>query len=152
MSSFSQCSSSKSLDKKAVVEIENAYCQAWTAGVEGGGSGMNLFLPVTDTSVELDSVYFRGRAAKLEWKKEVKQYVGRFKTEVNPKKDIVMHEDSRQEYGNELPKIESKIPFELKEDECVISYKKRDRTRYFKIGNIIEKQGIAYPSAPKVKQ
>ncbi|MBT8268028.1 MAG: hypothetical protein HKO96_09255 [Flavobacteriaceae bacterium] len=152
MSSFSQCSGSKTLDKKAPVKIEQAYCQRWVGGVEGAGSGLNIFLPMTDTGIELDSVYFRGKAAKLEWKKEARMYVGRYTTEFNQKKDITMDEDPKKEYGNELPKVESQIPFDLKQDECVVSYKKGSRTHYFKIKNIGEKQMMAFPSAPKVKQ
>ena len=152
MSSFSQCSGSRDLDKKAPVNIEKAYCQRWVGGVEGAGSGLNIHLPMGDSEMELDSVYFRGKAAKLEWKKEARQYVGRYTTEFNKKKDIVMNEDPKKEYGNELPKVESKIPFELKQDECVVSYKKGDKTHYFKIENIGEKPMLAFPSAPPVKQ
>ena len=152
MSSFSQCSGSKSLDEKAPVTIEQAYCQRWVGGVEGGGSGMNIYLPLSDAGFELDSVYFRGRAAKLEWKEGAKQFVGRFQSEFNKKEDIIMDKDPAKEYGNELPDSASSIPFELKQDECVVSYKKGNRTHYFKVEKIVEKQMIAFPSAPKVKQ
>lgn len=152
MCSFSQCSGSKSLDKKAPVKIENPYYQSWVAGVEGGGSGLNVFLPMKEKSMELDSIYFRGNSAVLEWKKEAGVYVGRFPSDFNKKKDIIMSGDSREEYGNEMPAVKKPIPFDLKEDECVVSYRKDGKTRYFKLEKLVEKQSMPFPSAPPVKQ
>src|SRR5690606_41772555 len=68
MTSFSQCSSSQKLQEKAPVTFGEVYFQRWNAGIQGGGSGINLFIPVMDTNVVLDSVYFRGKSAKLETK------------------------------------------------------------------------------------
>ena len=152
MTSFSQCSSSKKLQKNAPEGIGQVYCQSWVAGVEGGGSGLNIFIPVTTAELMLDSVYFRGKAAKLEFKKEVMQFVGRYTSDFNKKKDIVMSEDPKEEYGNEMPAVEKPIPFKLEENECVISFTEGDKTKYFKITNVVEKQALAYPSAPPVKQ
>ena len=152
MTSFSQCSSSKKLQKKPPSEIGQVYCQPWVAGVEGGGSGMNIYIPVTDADIKLDSVYFRGQGAKLEFKAAVKQFVGRFPSDLNRKKDMVMSSDPKDEYGNEMPDIKKPIPFELEKDECVISFEKDGKMKYFKIGNVVEKQLVAFPSAPPVKQ
>lgn len=152
MSSFSQCSGSKDLDKKAPLNIEKAFYQSWVAGVEGGGSGINVFLPTKERTMELDSIYFRGQSAKLEWNEETSEYVGRFTTALNQKKDIIMSGDSKEEYGNEMPVPQSSIPFELKQDECIISYSREGKTRYFKLEKLVEKPSIPYPSAPPVKQ
>ena len=154
MASFSQCSSSRSLQKKSPVELEQVYCQRWVAGVQGGGSGINIFIPVKDLSVELDSVYFRGKAVQLEIKPGETMYVGRFMSDFNKPKDpnVVMSSDPKAEYGNKLPELPQKIPFELKDDECVISYKDGKKTKYFKVENVVEKDLLAYPSAPPKKQ
>lgn len=157
MTSFSQCSSSKELQSKSPTKFGDVYCQSWVAGIKGGGSGINIFISINEDIPEglmLDSVYFRGKAAKLEVKPNDKTlYIGRFKTGFNVmKQDIVMSSDSKEEYGNQLPKIETKIPFDLKDNECVVSYKKGDKTQYYKIENIIEKQAQQFPSAPPNKQ
>ncbi len=152
MCSFSQCSGTRSLDKKAPVKFENPYYQSWVAGVEGGGSGINVFLPLKEKNSELDSIYFRGQSAKLEWKQEAGVYVGRFNSELNRKNDMILSSDPMEEYGNQLPVVKTSIPFELRDDECVISYQKRGKTRYFKLEGLVEKAAIPYPSAPPVKQ
>ncbi|NOY47975.1 MAG: hypothetical protein GXO84_07235 [Chlorobi bacterium] len=152
MMSFSQCSSTKKLQEKAPIAIGKVYVQKWVAGIEGGGSGLYIFIPVSDVSITLDSVYFRGKATKLSVKYQNKNmYVGNFINPSKQKHDIIMSGDSKAEYGNKLPpssKEQKPIPFELKDDECVISYIDGKKTKYFKVGNIVEKQLIPYPSAP----
>ncbi|MCK7589560.1 hypothetical protein M0G43_03130 [Subsaxibacter sp. CAU 1640] len=148
------CSSAQKLQSSSPIDVEEVYFQKWVAGVKGGGSGIDLFIHSKNkaTAIELDSVYFRGKAVKLETiKDENLIYVGRFKTEFNKKQDIVMSSDPNEEYGNSVPNIPKKIPFELKDSECVISYKQNGDIRYFKLENITEKPSQNYPSAPVKK-
>jgi hypothetical protein len=153
MASFSQCSSAKRIQEKAPLELGQVYCQNWIAGIEGGGAGLNIYIPTVNSSVELDSVYFRGKAAKLEIKSLNQTiYIGRFISDLNKKKDIVMSSEPNAEYGNEIPKIPQKIPFELKDNQCVISYNDGKTTKYFMVDNVVEKDLIPYPSAPPNKQ
>lgn len=129
-----------------------AECQSWVAGVEGGGSGINLFIPLPEDipeNIQWDSIYFRGKVAKLEIIDGTPlMLVGRFKKQFNQKKDIVMSSDSNLEYGNELLKLEDKIPFDLKDYECVISYIRGSKKEYYKFEKVIEKTPEYYPSAP----
>jgi len=156
MFSFSQCSSQKKLQDKAPVQLMEVYCQSWVAGVRGGGAGINIFIPTnlkTYNHNRLDSVYFRGKSAKLQIiEDKTIVYVGRFISDVNRKQDLIMSSDKKEEYGNKMLKVEEEIPFELKDDECIVSYKVGARTKYFKIKNIVEKASIPYPSAPPNKQ
>ncbi|MBT8303848.1 MAG: hypothetical protein KJP09_05200 [Bacteroidia bacterium] len=153
MFSFSQCSSQKKLQETAPVKLSKAYCQTWVAGARGGGSGINIFIPVEtapDKKIVLDSVYFRGRSAKLETKPQNDTlYIGRFLTKVNEKYDLVMSSDPKQEYGNKRPEDTEKIPFELKMNECVVSYTEGKKTKYFKIDEVEEKAAIPPPMARK---
>lgn len=151
MASFSHCSSAQKLQKNAPVEFGDVYCQSWVAGVKEGGSGLNLFIPVTDTSISLDSVFFRGKVAKLEFSQENSLYIGRFKTEFNQPKDIILSSDPKEEYANKMLQKETLIPFDLKDDECVVSYKKENDINYYKISNIKQKEPLNYPSAPPNK-
>ena len=156
MTSFSNCSSSQTLQEKAPLALGDVYFQHWNAGIKDGGSGINLFISTKTKNynhTKLDSVYFRGKAAKLNIiEDKTIVYVGRFETKFNQPKDIVMSSNPLDEYNNPLLNQNEKIPFTLKDSECVVSYKVGQTTKYFKIENIIEKEAINYPSAPKNKQ
>ena len=153
---FTQCSSAQKLEKEIPFKIGSSYFQNWVAGVEGGGSGINIFITVEDLSqdkIELDSVYFRGKASKLETKPNNSDlFIGRFSTAFNQKRDLIMSNKPNAEYGNEAPKINIKIPFDLEDDESVVSYKEGNKTKYFRIVNVVEKRPVQYPSAPPNKQ
>jgi len=151
--SFSQCASKKVLQDKLPVELVEVYSQRWVGGIEEAGSGVNIILLVKDNSVKLDSVYFKDRATKLVSQPQNKDlYVGSFKAAYKHKEDMLMSNEPNGEYGNTLPdEIINKFPFELKENECIVSYQESGTTKYFKITNIIEKEMIAYPSAPPNK-
>ena len=153
VTSFSNCSSTKKLQDKTPIALGEAYYQNWVAGVRGGGAGLNIFIPANDTTIKFDSVYFRGKGAKLEVKPGKNLfYVGRFINEFNQQKDIIMSNEPNAEFKNPKPALVEKIPFELKDNQCVISYKDGETTKYFKVDNIVEKKLIPYPSAPPNKQ
>ncbi|MCB0461648.1 MAG: hypothetical protein R2816_01525 [Flavobacteriaceae bacterium] len=146
MASFSQCSSAQKLQKKAPITINQVYYQKWIAGVEGGGSGVNIFIETSSNTIKLDSVYFQGKGAKLVLKPSNDTlYIGRFISDFNKKEDMVFSSDPNKEYGNKPPQLPVKIPFELNDDECVISYSENDKTKYFKLKNIKERESINYP-------
>jgi len=152
MASFSQCSTAQKLQKTAPVQFGEVYFQSWVAGVSGGGSGLNLFIPIIDNSILLDSVYFRGKAAKLEVRSgDLPLYIGRFKTEFNEPIDIILSSDQDQEHANKLPVIEVEIPFDLIDDECVVTYKQGDKTLYYKISNIKQQEPLHYPMAAPIE-
>lgn len=156
LTSFSQCSSTQKLQKKAPTDFSKVYFQRWTAGIKDGGSGIALYLELASElpkNIVLDSVYFRGKPAKLETKtQDSLLFIGYFRTDSNQKRDIIMSSNPLDEYHNKLGTVDENIPFELKDDECVISYKMGKDTKYFKIENIIEKEIISYPSTPNNKQ
>jgi hypothetical protein len=149
---FSSCSTAQKLLTKSPIEYDEVYFQKWAAGIKEGGSGMNLFIPIKkelSKSIQLDSVYFKGKGVllqKIEGKKTA--YVGRFKFNFNHKKDTTMSSVLNEEYGNQAPILKEKIPFDLKDSECVVSYKEGNETKYFKIENVIEKQPQNYPGVP----
>jgi len=148
MASFSQCSSAQKLQKKAPIEFGEVYAQKWVAGVKGGGSGITIFIPVEDTSVSLDSVFFRGQKAKLEFiNGDQALYVGRFSTNFDQHKDIILSSDMKEESKNRLPKLKEEMPFEFNDDECIVTYRKGDKTMYYKISNIKMEEPLHYPGA-----
>ena len=153
--SFVNCSSAQKLEEKLPFKIDEVYCQSWVAGIKGGGSGINIFIPVKgelSKTIQLDSVYFREKASKLEFKpNNPKLFIGRFLSSSNQRKDLIMSSEPNAEYGNELPDPLPEIPFDLRSDECVISYLESGKTYYYKIDKVSERKSIPYPTAPMQK-
>ncbi len=152
MATFSQCGVTKKLETNAPLTLGDVYYQQWIAGVQGGGSGINIFIPIISNpkNIMLDSVYFQGKQAKLEYRNS-DIFIGRFESEINQKKDIIMSSEPYAEYGNKVPEIPKKPPFKLLEDECVVSYKDANKVKYFKIDKINKKEDLKFMSAPPKK-
>lgn len=148
---FLQCSSAQKLQTEAPIKINRIEVQEWIAGIQGGGSGINMEIQVPEkTAIELDSVFYKGLRAKVIPKRT--DFVAKFISEVNQKRDIIMSNKPNAENGNELPVIIQKSPFKLDKEECVISYKDAGKTKYFKYSKVIEKPRQDFPSAPPRNQ
>ncbi len=146
--SFSNCAGGKdsmySLEQQPPFKITAAYFQKWVAGVQNGGSGVNVYLKIEGVSeeIEIRDVYFRNKVTKVVSKPGQPDYfIAYFKSQTN--RDIVMDSDPKKEAQNT---ISGDFPFDLKENEAVISYFQKDTEKYFKISDIQEKPMIAYPS------
>ena len=146
MMSFSQCASTYKLENKAPLKLGKVYYNTWAAGARFAGSGINLFIPVESNpkNIVLDSVYFKNKQVELEHIND-SLFVGRFVTRINQQQDIIMSNEPFAEYGNKVPEPNKKIPFELKENECAVSYKSGKKITYFKITNIYKKRLDSYP-------
>ncbi|MCF6306626.1 MAG: hypothetical protein L3J09_01585 [Flavobacteriaceae bacterium] len=156
---FSSCGGSKSNNKNLNISenppftISKTYCQKWVAGVKGGGSGINLIITFSSVSegIDFNEIYFRGKIIEATSKKQ-NQIVGYFKNETN--QNVIMDSDISKEAANTPPQ---KFPFQLEDNEAVISYSNSDsnreeKTYYYKISNIEEKEMLAYPqSNPKIE-
>ncbi len=146
-----QCSSAQKLQKEAPISINKIEVQQWMAGIQGGGAGINMEIQVPEkVNIKLDSVFFRGLRAKVMPART--DYIAKFISAENQKKDVVMSNKPNAEHGNELPVIIQKSPFELKNNECVISYKEAGAIKYFKYSNVVEKPRQDLPSAPPRNQ
>lgn len=156
LTGFTNCSSAQKLEKNTPFKIGEVYFQSWVAGIKGGGAGTNIFIPIENNLIkttQLDSVYFRGKVSKLEFKPtNPSLYIGRFLSSSNQFKELIMSDEPNAEYGNKLPEPVKSIPFELKPNECVISYVSDGKELFYKIENITEKRAVQYPSAPPQKQ
>lgn len=153
--SFSSCANGRKIRKEAPIDIQQAYYTTWVGGTKGAGSGLNLYIPVIETEdveIELDSVYFRGKRAKLQTKpQDDNLHIGYFRTSDNSGKvpDLIMSSDPKEEYGNEPPEIIEKFPFDLEENQAVISFRKNGKKGYYKV-DVVEKEDygdrkIKYP-------
>lgn len=154
----SGCNAGKqAVNKEQIVtnqELSGAFFQRWIAGIKGGGSGVNLFIPQTVElkKIEFDFVYFRGMKTKaiLGTHDDELYILGRFKTSQNQKEDIQLDGSAEKEYGNESPLMKQKVsvPIELNNNEALLSYHDSGEVYYIKITNIEEKTLIAMPSKP----
>ena len=148
--SFSQCSSAQKLQDQASFELGEISYQKWFSGVQSGGSGYHLSINVISNKdhVVFDSIYFRGYRAKIEAVKSL--YIANIRTESNQTETITMS-NSKDEFNNKLPLELSQTPFNLADNECVISYIEKNTTKYLKVKNLIEKQRAEYPLTPPKK-
>jgi hypothetical protein len=149
--SIFNCKSSKEstlqLQSSFPIEITAPYYNSWVAGIEGGGAGINVFLPLKENAkISIDSLHFRGEKSAVETRDKL--IIGRFRHSTNPKKDIIMSSNPQDEYNNKRVLKRDTSPFSLTQNECVISYRVKDKRLYYKLSNLKKGEAIAYPSAP----
>lgn len=153
MAGFSQCSSQKMVAKgEEPFKLGEIYAEPFSGGAAGMASGTNLFIPVEEgKEIELDSVYYHGKAVKLEkvQRDSYLVYIGRFVNDDESPRDIIMHADPKKEVGNQPPPLRKKLPIELKENEAVISFKQGKELKYFKLDSIKQSTPVFYPSVRK---
>ncbi|WP_299668295.1 hypothetical protein [uncultured Polaribacter sp.] len=146
---FSQCGSNKFV-KNPPFKVAKAFYNNWVGG-QPGVSGTKLELHLTNASeINFDSLYFQNKKTKVELTdlSDKLQVIGHFSTSKRADRDLILDIDPKKEFNNTPPMIE-KFPFELKENEAILSYKKGEKTRYFKIENIKAVQPAFFPSAKK---
>ena len=147
--SLSGCSSQKKLVKNAPFEMGQGTCQSWTGGRPETGSGMKLEIPVLSesmSSIKMQQAFFRGKVADISMNTMDGKLIAtaNFMNANSAKPDIVMHADAKKEVGNQPPKLQEKLPFEIGENECVISYIDGDKVKYYKIEGVKEKKPLIY--------
>lgn len=148
---FSNCGSGKTdissfaFEQYPPFKVEAASYQQWVAGTPEGGSGVNVFINFSkiQEGVVFKEIYFRDKKTEVITSPTVRvQYVGYFKKEA--KRDVIMDSNPLQEAANTPP---NKIPFQLNDNDAVISYKFNGEIAYFKIENLEQKEMLAYPAS-----
>ena len=135
--------SAYSLDQNPPFTVLEGYYHNWIAGVQGGGSGTNLFIVFSDLDkkVKIEDIFFRNKIVKAKIDPNSSLlFIGYFLNENN--RDVIMDADPVKEAQNTPPE---KLPFKLEENEAVISYAYEGTLQYYKISNISEEEVIAYP-------
>lgn len=146
---FSQCGGSI-LVKKSILKVEKAFYNNWFGG-QPGVRGTKVEIHLKDASeVIFVALYFQGKRTKVEVSKIEKftRIIAHFSTSKRKHRNLILDADIIKETGNTLPSLEE-FPFQLKENEAILSYKKENKTLYFKIENIKKVQSIAFPSMNK---
>lgn len=147
ISSLSSCAGGKesiySFEEEPPFKVENAYFQKWVAGIQSGGSGMNVHLIILDIQegVEIQEVYFRNNIKEARSNFQTPDwFVIEYKNNGTP--DIIMDGDAINEAKNTPPR---EFPFNLDPNDAVLSYKYKGETYFVKISNMEEKPLLAYP-------
>lgn len=118
--------------------------QEWVAGAPGGGSGINVFIPVEEfrAEVKFREIYFRKQVVKVKSRPDNPDlFMGYFETKLN-RPDVVMDGDHMKEAKNTPPK---QFPFDLEDDEAVLSYEYGGEILYMMIYEMEQKPMLAYP-------
>lgn len=142
-----QCTCSKPVFKQnPPFSISNSHYQDWVGGIPGvSGTLVHINLLTIEEDVRPDSLFFRQRKVKIDSKTAETGFlwVANFRT--NLPRDINMHSDPQEEYGNTAPSKEV-FPFELTENEAVISYYLNEKHLYYKITDLQKKETQFFPS------
>ncbi len=146
--SLSGCSSQKKLVDNPPFELGQATCQSWKGGRAETGSGIKLEIPLLTENMEemkMQQAYFRGMTADVTLNSNEGKWIAKanFMKPNLEKTDMIMDADPKEEVGNQAPIIE-KFPFELKADQCVISYMDGDKIKYFMIEGVKDKKPLIY--------
>ena len=145
--SFSQCDGSK-FDKKAPILFLDIYVQDWVGGRPGSsGTIITLITEGTSKKIVFDSIYFHKKAIKLESQlyEGKLTLTGNFIKKSPQDRDIIMSSDQKKEFGNKPPVFEKKIPFELTENEAIISYFIKGKKHYYKLTKLKKIKTLYYP-------
>jgi hypothetical protein len=134
---FTQCKNLK-LEQKTTpsITINNVTYHSWTGGQEPATGGIRVEFTIHGSEcVNPDSLYFRGQRAKLA---TINYATG----------DLWIADYGNANYYNK-PLAKSKgtasFPFQLKENEAMLSYYCKKKKYYHKITNIIKTRHILYP-------
>ncbi len=133
--------------KKEIISQENStiYYQKWIAGVQGGGSGINIhinFKTPLEENITLEKVQILNYETSEINKTNNNQYVCAVRTEFNTK---ILDENPENEYGNQPPIINKRDA--LDEGVVKLYFKKNGKTVTQTFNNVKEKELLAYPSA-----
>lgn len=123
------------LEEKPIFQLADVDFQEWYAGIKVGGTGFNILLSniSNDENVTLETVYFRNLTGQLVKGKGMYSAILK---------------NSSPYYTWEYPTKPADYPFDLKPNECVISYKEGGVTKFYKIASLIEKAGTYYENGP----
>lgn len=145
---MTQCGTTKTDLQETPFQTGEVYFEKWVAGVQGGGSGINLFIPISEMpeGIQLDKAFFRSKVAPITMSPE-NVFIARYQTANNRERDITMHDDAIEETVN-TPEVSESFPFPLKDNEVGITYSMNGVLAYTKLTKIIQKESIPRPSSP----
>lgn len=148
---FTSCGSSQKLVDQLPFDHGDIRIEPWSVLESNTQKGVNIYLPVKDLNTEeavLDSLYYKGMVAPLELTKKDNYgvYIARF-MESRPS-NIILHADSKKEFGNAPPQARVSAPYEISNQEALLKYTRNGEAYYFKLSNLIPATAIHYKELP----
>jgi hypothetical protein len=144
------CANKYQTEKQSVLDFSQSYYQRWTAGVKGGGSGINIFLTLKpdvnleDKNIQVEGIYFKEFYTELQFYPPAK-FQGAIKTKGNSKDSFeLLQGGSANNESQEDTEKKVEILFQLENNEAVISYKEKGIQKYFKI-TLVKKDMMSQP-------
>lgn len=132
LSLITGCGSNKELQERAPAQFQDVYYTQ-------GENGLDLHIPVAviqDNRVSLDSVYFRGMKSPLvQDSEQTNLFTANFSTNGMD----IMSSDPAEENKNRVPQKAEKVPFNIEDDEAILVFSQDDKTKYYKLTGIEEK-------------
>ena len=143
------CKSTRSIDFQSEIpfQIESPYYQPWNSGVQDGGSGIDVILPIKNlNAIVPDSIHFQGQRTKAVVQQNI--IVGHINTINSKRQDIILSNEPLAELNNQLLPLNDSSPFEIENNACILSYLMKGKRYYFKIENLERRLTISYPLFP----
>ena len=141
------CSNKLSLESQDKMKVKESYFEEWTAGVRGGGSGLNIYIILEDDydieskSIDLQGIYFQNKYCELK-KASKNKYQGFIKTKGNTQTIEPNLNDQKDPKKEEATEVDA--PFKLDKDEAVIRFTEKGKTKYYKL-NLQRKELTSLP-------
>ncbi|WP_440879636.1 hypothetical protein [Tenacibaculum sp. C7A-26P2] len=133
--SFSQCVSQK-FENNPPFTIKSAIYKNVTGG-RAGNNSLDIHLTFSSKKkIEFDKLYFQNRITKavIEIKSGVKYIMGRYNT--SPQNPRFLFDKATLESKEIKNGKQEKFPFELKENEAILSYKEHGTIKFYKISSL----------------
>jgi hypothetical protein len=134
--SFIQCKTIK-LEQNPPFKIEKVSYHHWNGG-QPGISGTNIEIKLKENSkIKFDSIFFQNKStiAEINTTANGMMVIGNFNSSKRQRRNLILDSNVVKEMKNTLPDI-ANFPFQLKENEAILTYKIKNKIKYFKIKNI----------------
>jgi hypothetical protein len=139
--SLTFCAQKDMFQKQFPEEITVTNYQKWVGGRRETGSGIVFFLQLKNelpSNIVLKKIYFEKSVANFE-----AQSGGAYAASLN-RKPVDLENVSDDNQGSTSKQIVTP-KFELKPNEAILEYTIDQKTMYYKVTNIVEKEFQAYP-------
>ena len=143
--SFTQCKTQDVEDKVPFTITEKTYFY-WVGGKKGtNGTNIEIVGTYKSMNVSFSKIYFQNHEYAIATELNNNGFILKGNFSEFRKKDINMHLTGVKEYGNEAPKNEKKIPFDLHENEAIIEYSINGKVFYHKLNTVKQLETVNYP-------
>jgi hypothetical protein len=137
---LSFCASKERVQTNFPQEMASVYFQKWAGGRQETGVGIHFhieFKQPLSKEIQLEKIYFKNQVVKVERESDT-HFIANFYQK--PKsQDLILNGEDPKAPISEKPK------FDLKSNEAILEYKKKDKTMFYKMKNPKEIPMIAYP-------